>query len=369
MLHEQQYQESPPFIFLPKRPKLTYSSAVVQYYYAVQETQLWARQRVPKYWISTIARKLGTWCMFYCGYLLSTPLVIPGILRGGRIRWMQIALIVILATLAIQSGATEYTIRGLIDIAALAQIVLLWFVFNNFWPRLAIATCTLLLLEGSFVKWSFPHYFAPAACLVLYLQVEGLRRIWEWNPQVQVLAAAQTRHEHRRLARENRAELSSVPRVRGFVYLLPIACLFSLALRVEARIQGWKEDIHGPDRQALLMHDWSLRRAELEKWLEQQPTPQLVFVQYAPWHNVNFEWVYNHADIMHSQVIWARDLGTEHNKLLLKLVPERSVWLLQPDVPEPQLVSYSEVDSTAPVPIPASQKPAVAASEQEQLDW
>ena len=52
---------------------------------------------------------------------------------------------------------------------------------------------------------------------------------------------------------------------------------------------------------------------------EQQPKLQLVFVRYSPDHNMNFEWVYNHADIMHSHVIWARDLGAEHNKLLLDL--------------------------------------------------
>jgi hypothetical protein len=55
--------------------------------------------------------------------------------------------------------------------------------------------------------------------------------------------------------------------------------------------------------------------------------------------------VYNHPDIMHSKVIWARDLGVDHNRELLKLLPERTVWLIEADRPHSQLIPYSDVDS------------------------
>jgi hypothetical protein len=88
------------------------------------------------------------------------------------------------------------------------------------------------------------------------------------------------------------------------------------------------------------LNDWAVHRADLDHWLEQQATPQLVFVRYSRWHNVNNEWVYNHPNIMQSHVIWARDLGAEHNKLLLNLIPDRTAWLLQADAREPQLLPY-----------------------------
>jgi hypothetical protein len=132
--------------------------------------------------------------------------------------------------------------------------------------------------------------------------------------------------------------------------LLPVACVFSLVVRVEARINGWSEDPHGPDRKALLTHDWSLRRAEIQRWLEQQSAPQLVFVRYSAHHNVIFEWVYNRADIMHAHVVWARDLGAEHNRLLLAQMPERTASSLEADARDPKLVPYFE----APISIPAS---------------
>jgi hypothetical protein len=103
-------------------------------------------------------------------------------------------------------------------------------------------------------------------------------------------------------------------------------------------------------RLKLLMEDWSLDRANIEKWLEQQPNPQLVFVRYWQNHNINFEWVYNHPDIMHSHLMWARDLGTEHNKLLLNLVPDRTVWLVEADRHHPQLVPYSEANNSTDAP-------------------
>jgi hypothetical protein len=143
----------------------------------------------------------------------------------------------------------------------------------------------------------------------------------------------------------------------------------SLVLRVAGRRLGWNNDPHGPDRQALVMDDWSVKRSELEKWMEHQPTPQLVFVRYSAHHNVNFEWVYNHANLMHSHVIWARDLGVEHNRSLLKLVPDRTVWLLEADADNPQLVSYSSVDSQWAGPVPGSTLPEYAATEHEDLNW
>ena len=153
--------------------------------------------------------------------------------------------------------------------------------------------------------------------------------------------------------------------LRWIVYALPVLCVVSLLLRIEGRLNGWKSDPHGPDRATLLLNDWAVRRADLDHWLEQQPSPQLVFVRYARRHNVNNEWVYNHADIMHSQVIWARDLGAEHNKLLLNLVSDRTAWLLDADARTPQLVPYAQS-----VAAPSQEAtPATQPADDEQTNW
>jgi hypothetical protein len=345
MLHEQQYQESSPFLFLPPRLQLTYSSFWLYQYYHVREFQQhYLAERNPKVWPLIVGRKIATWWDFYCGILLSIPLFLPALLRRGRVRIIQILFLLGLGILPfISENAIAW--RILIDLLALLEIGILWLIFDNIWSRLAIATCALVLFELLLTKWFFPHYFAPTASLVLYLQTDGLRRIWNWNAQTHEPDRPLSRGERRRLARENDTRRKPVFNLRWVVYGLPVACVISLAINVEGRLNGSLHDMHGPVRQALLMDDWSLDRASIDKWLEEQSKPQLVFVRYSQYHNVNFEWVYNHPDIMHSKVIWARDLGTEHNKLLLNLVPDRTVWLIEADRHHPQLVPYAETIS------------------------
>lgn len=351
-LHEEQYQESPPFIFMPARQKLAYTSPVLQYYYEVQEMKPYVTQRVPKWFVTIMARKLATWWQFYCGYALSVPLVLPALLRGGRIRAVQVGIMGALSVLSFLSSPTAVIVRGLVDLLVLAEIGLLWSVFDDSWSRLAIATCALLLLDLTFTKWAFPHYFAPAASLVLFLQAEGLQETWNWNTRSSRMVPELPRSERRRIEREKRNRQAGHWDHRWVVGAVPAACAISLMLSVVGRLNGWKEDPHRPERQALLMDDWSLGRASIDKWLEQQPTLQLVFVRYSPNHDLNSEWVYNHPDIMHAHVIWARDLGPQHNKQLLQLLPDRTVWSLDADSFDRQLVPYTEQSPPPVTPEP-----------------
>ncbi len=344
-LNEQQYQESPPFIFMPLRPKLTYSSPVVQFYYEINEMRPYLTQRVPKWFVTMAARKLATWWDFYVGFVLTVPLVLPGLLRKGKIRWIQAAVLLGLVALSFFLSLRAVVVCGLILFLAIVQVVLLWHVFNDRWSRLATLTCGLLEFVLLFAKWEFPHYFAPAACMIWYLEVEGLRKIWNWNSKpVPIGEGRVIRREKRRLARE-RGQAKPAFNLRWVVVATPIACTFLLLWNIAQRLNGTLYDPHGIVRQALVLDDWSVDRANIEKLLEQQTAPQLVFVRYSPNHNINFEWVYNHPDIMHSHVIWARDLGSEHNKLLLKLVPDRTVWLIEADRRHPQLIAYAEAVS------------------------
>jgi hypothetical protein len=365
-LHEQQYQESPPLIFMPPRPAISYSSFWVWDYYHLQENRLYTAQHKPSLWGIAIARKLRTWWFFYCGILLTPALVLPGLLRGRTARYIQMALLAGLIGLSLASGLRSVIPHATIDILAMMQIGLLWVVFEDFWPRVALATSSLLILEMFFAKWSFPHYFAPAACLVLFLEIEGLRRIWHWKREGVVTPAQASRSERRRASRQRaKASQEAGSLWRGFVLLLPVVCVISLAMRVEARINDWSEDSHSPDRDALPMQDWSLRRVDLEHWLERQPSPQLVFVRYSQRHNVNFEWVYNRADLVHSHLIWARYLGPEHDKLLQQQFPGRIPWVIDADRPEPQLVPYAEAIASSGFTPSAPQ----VAPEEDRPDW
>jgi hypothetical protein len=366
LLHGEQYEASPEFSFLPLRPKPDYSSPWLRYYYEVQQMNLYQGKRHLTSLISWYVPMFTSWWEYYCGVLLTLPLVIPGLLRKGPVRYLQATVLLAFVVFWSGAGPKSAVLLALFDLLVFSQIALLWVVFDSFWPRLAVVTSALVLFEALFVKWFYQHYFAPAACLVLYLQVEGLRRLWNWRPQSAPERLVPKRSGRRRPSPKSWPGERLRPWLRGLVYALPVFCALSLVLKVETRLQGWKQGIHDPDQVTLALRDWSLQRAALEGWLQRQPSPQLVFVRYLPSHDVNSEWVYNHADIVHSQVIWARDLGAEHNRLLLRQFPERSVWLLQADWLRPQLIPYSQVDPQAPQPVPG--KPDLPV-EQDQLNW
>ena len=346
VVHEQQYQESPQFVFMPLRPKITYSSWWLQYYYEVYEMRNYLSQRTPKNLLITTAGKIYEWWDFYCGFLLGAPLFLIPLLRPGRLRYWQLFLILGFIVTAFAYDTQSVTVRIAIDVLALAEIVVLWCAFDDIWSRLAIATCALVVFESLFVKWTRPHYVAPIACLVLFLQVEALRRIWHWRDYTAITTSAATRNERRRAARSNNLSRPFGSRIQGFVLLLPLACVISIGVQLGARLSGWEPLPTNSFGRLLPVQDWSMQRAELERWLEKQPSPQLVFVRYGQHHNVIFEWVFNHADLMHSHVIWAHDLGTEHNRLLLNQLRDRTIWMLDADQQEPQLVPYAE--SAAP---------------------
>jgi hypothetical protein len=67
----------------------------------------------------------------------------------------------------------------------------------------------------------------------------------------------------------------------------------------------------------------------------------LVFVHYSPRHIYQYEWVWNEADIDNSRIVYARDLGPEEDQKLIRYYPNRTVWLLEPDEPVPQLSPYA----------------------------
>ncbi len=95
---------------------------------------------------------------------------------------------------------------------------------------------------------------------------------------------------------------------------------------------------------------FGVQRARVADSLADRPGRDLVFVQYTRAHTVHNEWVYNAADIDGSEVVWARDMGPDANRELLRYYPDRRPWLLlvghedqmvEPDQAEPvRLMDY-----------------------------
>jgi hypothetical protein len=103
------------------------------------------------------------------------------------------------------------------------------------------------------------------------------------------------------------------------------------------------------------------RRILVRQQLAQIPGKLLLFVRYWPQHIFQDEWVYNAADIDHSRIVWARDLGAVEDEKLRRYYPDRAVWLLEPDATPPKLSPY-QPEPPPPAPSPTSPAPSPSPS-------
>jgi hypothetical protein len=83
-------------------------------------------------------------------------------------------------------------------------------------------------------------------------------------------------------------------------------------------------------------------RAGVLAQLSAEPGLHLVIVRYGADHVPANEWVYNHADIDGSKVVFARDMGYEKNHELLDYYKSRQIWVVNADQVPPKLSPYKE---------------------------
>jgi len=177
----------------------------------------------------------------------------------------------------------------------------------------------LLVLAVSILGLSFevppnPHYAAALTCVILALVLMGMRRlrVWEWHGKQVGLFLVRT---------------------------IPLICLLMVGIRAAAlplRIPTgprwcWYNTLPG-----------NLARARILAQLDGTPGEHLVIVRYEPKHDTDWEWVYNDADIDHSTVVWARDMGAAQNKELIEYFRSRHGWTIDADEDTPQLRPYQE---------------------------
>jgi hypothetical protein len=81
-------------------------------------------------------------------------------------------------------------------------------------------------------------------------------------------------------------------------------------------------------------------RAKIEKQLNGYVGKHLVLVRYKPNTPMGLEWVYNEADIDHSRIVWAWDMGVSENRELIDYFKDRDVWQLEETENAPKFSPY-----------------------------
>jgi hypothetical protein len=166
-----------------------------------------------------------------------------------------------------------------------------------------VARSGLLLLAAfyagvAFDARLFPHYAAPATALVYILAASSLRAAKNsWPGSI--------------------AE-------RRFVSWSIIG-LFVLTTGL-GLLQPENRYLFGP-----IDYHARGKRASVEERLKSEPGKHLVLVRYGPHHDRYEELVYNSADLDRSPVIWARSLGPDQDRRLVRYYANRQAWLLEED--------------------------------------
>jgi hypothetical protein len=170
------------------------------------------------------------------------------------------------------------------------------------------------LLAGAFFlpglavqTWTMAHYVSPATGTLYLLLIQCIRHLRQFRW---------------------RGSAIGLPVVRA---LPAIACAMVL-LRVTAAATHVQIEPEWPRG--------NLDRPKMIRELKSIPGDHLVFVRYGPHHDVDREWVYNAADIDHSRVVWARDMGERDNQELLQYFGGRHPWVLDGDQTPPHLEPY-----------------------------
>lgn len=189
-----------------------------------------------------------------------------------------------------------------------------------------LVICILVLCAGMTIQiFLLPHYLAPFTVVFYALGLQAMRYLRVWRPGDQPVGTGLVRL------------IVALCVVLGVVRLFAVPLHFNV---VPWPANSWTK-WYGPG-------NFGIARATVERKLEQMPGKQLVIVRYSPDHNPLDEWVYNAADIDHSKVIWAREMGQTEDLELIHYYKDRNVWLVQPDLQPVGVSAYLLPKPTLP---------------------
>jgi hypothetical protein len=163
--------------------------------------------------------------------------------------------------------------------------------------RFPLVAAAFFLLGLALETWTLPHYVAPATGLIYLLLIQCLRhlRLWRWRGR---------------------------PIGVALVRVIPTIACAMIVLRVAAAAAHAQIEPAWPRG--------NLDRVAITSQLEAAPGRHLVIVSYGPHHDVDWEWVYNAADIDNAKIVWARAMGPQDDELL-RYFYDRKVWHLNGD--------------------------------------
>jgi hypothetical protein len=201
--------------------------------------------------------------------------------------------------------------------------------------RWVLASVLVFGLGTNFYPYFYPHYIGALTCVFVLMSVAGLGELG-------------------RLRLGGRMAGQEAVRVILLLYAAWFLFLYGGHLAGDERMMT---AIARYDNAHFINWGDAEGRASVNRQLAQMPGEQLVFVRYGPRHGFH-EWIQNPAGIDRAKVVWALDLGDHENRDLTGYYPQRSAWLLEPDVWPPRLTPYRP-EQEPPVAAPPTDRDAI----------
>lgn len=204
------------------------------------------------------------------------------------------------------------------------------FLLNEHRWRAVLLTFALFFLGGNLYPFFFPHYAGALAGILILAAIAALARIHRLGPAGAFAARALLL-------------LALLP----FAFWYPVHLFDSNpGLRALESFDTWDGINHPGDNP----------RAAVAASVAHLPGQPLIFVQYAPNHSFQNEWIWNAADIDSARVVWALDLGPAEDETLRRYYPNRTAWLFSPDADPTRIAPYRAPSPAASAP-PAPPNP------------
>lgn len=177
--------------------------------------------------------------------------------------------------------------------------------------RLLVVQFLLSALATVTVITYYPHYSAPAVATFVALEVQMLRHLRRWQHAGRPVGVGLTR----------------------VVAFLAIAAFPVNVVHIARDPYSVMALLYGLPP--------NTPRDEIARVLARTPGRHLVIVRYSHEHHpIDYEWVYNAADIDGAKIVWARELRGTDMQPLLDYFKNRRVWIVDADGAPPLLRPY-----------------------------
>lgn len=196
-------------------------------------------------------------------------------------------------------------------------LVSFFFALREWNMRWVVATLGMFAVGTNLFPYLLVHYLAAVTCLFVLVSLVGLQQL-------------------SRIRIRNSQVGSDISRVLIVLCLAEFITWYGLHLFENPRFypvlqyETWDS----------INHENPEHRIEVNRQLAAIDGQLLVFVHYSANHIYQNEWVWNQADIDHSRIVLARDLGPDENEKLIRYYSNRKVFVLEPDDSIPRISSY-----------------------------